>query len=65
MPEDFLFDVYRDVPEGERDQAIALMREIVELQNKWITEGDEGAYAAWRGKLDEIEALIAQYKEAP
>jgi hypothetical protein len=64
MPEDLRFDVYRDLPEELRGDAIELMREIVVLQQEWVSQSSEAAYDEWRAALERMTRLLAPFRGA-
>lgn len=60
MPGELRLDVYNDLPEPLRENAVALMEKIVDLQQTWILSGEEDAYREWRDALAEMEVLLAE-----
>jgi hypothetical protein len=62
MPESLRFDVYEDLPETVRGEAIALMERIVALQQEWIAGRREGAYGEWKAALIEIDELLRPFR---
>ena len=62
MPEGLRFDVYNDLPDEVRAQAVQLMQEIVVLQQEWVSEGSEARYEEWRAALNQMTDLLAPFR---